>query len=116
MNNKSKQTKLNITNIKIDRKDILTVIITTIFVGLIVGLIAYTYLPIYYAILIAIASGILLGMIVNWARVNLLSGVTYPTLKSLAELTIYIIIAGAVIAMISLGLDLIFVRIRDALL
>jgi hypothetical protein len=110
--------KLNITkpNIRIEKMDIITVSVTLIFVGIIAGLIAYTYLELPYAILIAVVAGLLFGLLVNWARVNLLAGVSYPKPKTLIELTIYIIIAGTIVALISLGLDLIFVRIRDALL
>jgi hypothetical protein len=111
-----KKLKIGKPNIKLERDDIVTILVTLLLTGFIAGLIAYTYLSPLYSILIAIGVGLFFGLIVNFAKNRILSGVKYPSLKTLLELTVFTLIVGGIIAIISLGLDLVFVRIRDFLL
>jgi len=100
----------------IEKTDLIVIGVSAVILGAIAGFVAYIYLEIVQSLIIAIALGILGGIGVNYVRKTFLADVTYPTPANLTKLTIYTLVMCTVIALMILGLDMLFTQLRGYLL
>jgi len=75
--------------IQLEKIDFIIILIAWIIFGLVAGIISYLALGLTYALIIGLCGGLLLGIITDIARITLLDGVVFPSVKQLLSLTVY---------------------------
>ena len=94
--------------IKLEKIDFIVVLVAWIIFGLVAGIISYLALGLTYALIIGVGGGLLLGIITDLARVLLLDGVVFPSVKQLVSLTVYTFTICVLLTLFITLLDTVF--------